>query len=87
MLRREIQENNGLFRLVRRPAEIIVMPGVNCGQLHRLVRRPAEVEKGQGDAAKRGFLLSAGVCARCARGDLVCGVLKKGRGSIPLEIR
>jgi hypothetical protein len=51
----DIDKNNCLFRLVRRPAEIISLHGVMAFSKVRLFRRPAEVEKGQGDAATRLF--------------------------------
>ena len=56
MVYHEIQEKSVLFRLVRRPAEIISLHGVMAFLKVRLFRRPAEVDTGQGDVATRLFL-------------------------------
>jgi hypothetical protein len=65
MIYHDIQKNNCLFRLVRRPAEIISLHGVMSHLKVRLFRRPAEVEKGQGDAATR-FFFGGGARVRAA---------------------
>jgi hypothetical protein len=76
----EIQEKSGLFRLVRRPAEIISLHGVMAFPKVRLFRRPAEVETGQGDVVTRLLFRWGHSCVRRAH----AGRRRLGGGAGPI---
>jgi hypothetical protein len=85
MLCHEIQEYIGLFRLVRRPAEIIGLHGVMAFREVPISQAPSGSREETKRCGQTAFFLWVRACARTALAVIGAWRPQKGHGSIPQE--